>query len=91
MAAYPFTQAISWADLVEQMGKIGVKLVRRDITHRSGEIVKAAYFEHRMDGMVFRAEIDPELDNSEFVMPTTIRSICNQLRIHPRCFGLDLG
>lgn len=88
--AYPFIKAINWNELIVQMSKLGVDFCTAEISGPGGNRFKVTYFQHRMDGIVFRAVVNIE-DYEEPLMPSVLRGICKQLRINPIIFGLDLG
>lgn len=83
----------TFAEFREKLCKeLGCKYLKLDgeIKDPSGNAQSIYYFEREAEGEVFRI-VAPDLKDTDHVIYSTTRSICNALRIHPKVFGLNLG
>ena len=86
---YPFAPSPSWDEFKEQLRRLGVSFIEEEGLLPGGEVIKAQYFEHVLDGRKLRCEVTIS-DGEELLTPSMILYVCRRLAISPALFGLEL-
>lgn len=76
--------------MIHRLSALGIAYKDEQISVGAGGLVRAQYFQHKMDGKTIRCEVSFS-DPNERLGPAMIRYICNRLKINPSFFGLNLG
>lgn len=84
-------QCPTWKEFIEQLEKLHVQCKTTSGKLPGGNrAIEAKYFEHKMDGQVYRCEV-AFTDENERVLPSVIKYVLRRLAIHPSLYGFELG
>ena len=87
MPAYPHVHALTLGEFKERLrNDYGAVLDKIEIPGPHGPI--ELEFLIRPGSEEHIAELPPEMDDEEYLAPSTLRSLCSQLALDPADFGL---
>jgi hypothetical protein len=89
--AYPFIYHPTWREVIDRLKnecQITFHTTGK-VQSPKGEIAPVQYFEHKTKEGVFR-HVVVFTDENERLLPSMIRSLCANLRISPKLFGMEL-